>query len=168
VALFRETRTQGKEGIKAGQRRFYLRRRCEGETSMKNPFKRWSFGKISGPLRAMRLRRNARQDEQNGFLFAAAMEWREAAELCASTGLLADICWLEWERIMRLPRQMAAPIEDRSIADIRTARPKSANLTGQHAIKSPASVLAAVLTDGRELCRLNHAVALISRFRTRT
>ena len=54
--------------------------------------------------------REARRDERNGFPFSAAMEWREAAALCASISLLADFCWREWERIMRLPRQMAIPI----------------------------------------------------------
>jgi len=52
----------------------------------------------------------ARRDERNGFPFSAAMEWREAAGLCASISLLADYCWREWERIMSLPRQMAIPI----------------------------------------------------------
>jgi len=54
--------------------------------------------------------REARRDERNGFPFSAAMEWREAAGLCASISLLADFCWREWERIMGLPRQMAIPI----------------------------------------------------------
>lgn len=52
----------------------------------------------------------ARRDERNGFPFSAAMEWRDAAGLCASISLLSDFCWREWERIMRLPRQMATPI----------------------------------------------------------
>ena len=59
----------------------------------------------------------ARRDERNGFPFSAAMEWREAAGLCASISFLADFCWREWERIMGLPRQMAGcPIVLRKLA----------------------------------------------------
>jgi len=91
----------------------------------------------------MRLCRNAKQDEQNGFPFAAALEWREAAELCASIGSLADSCWLEWERIMRLPRRMAAAIQDTPIANLEKERHKSAIRADLRAVKSPASALAA-------------------------
>lgn len=97
---------------------------------MRNPFKHSSLLKMAGPLLAMRLRRNARKDEKNGILFTAAMEWREAARLCAPSRVLADRCWREWERIMHLPRQMATPIGGESIApreerhtSIRTAQP---------------------------------------------
>jgi len=76
---------------------------------MRNPFQRWSLSRITGPMLAMRLRRRARKDEKDGFLFTAAMEWRMAAELCAPKRILEDWCWREWERIMHLPRQMAAP-----------------------------------------------------------
>ena len=61
-------------------------------------------------LFAVRFRRAARRDEKNGFPLAAAMTWREAAELFASITWLANWCWREWERIMRLPRYMADPI----------------------------------------------------------
>ena len=52
----------------------------------------------------------ARRDEKNGFAFAAAQEWRNAAELFAPIASMADRCWMEWERIMLLPRHLAGPI----------------------------------------------------------
>ena len=52
----------------------------------------------------------AERDEKNGFPLAAAMEWRKAAKLFGSGTPLADRCWREWERIMRLPRRLAEPI----------------------------------------------------------
>jgi len=52
----------------------------------------------------------AQRDEVSGFPFTAAVEWRKAAELFGSITPMADRCWLEWERIMRLPRHLAGPI----------------------------------------------------------
>ena len=52
----------------------------------------------------------AQQDEKNGFPFTAAMGWRKAAELFVLITSMFDLCWVEWERIMRLPRQLAGPI----------------------------------------------------------
>jgi len=42
------------------------------------------------PGRVLAKCQEARRDERNGFPFSAAMEWREAAGLCASVSLLAD------------------------------------------------------------------------------
>jgi hypothetical protein len=89
---------------------------------MRNPFQRWSLLRITGPWLAMRLRRRARKDEKDGFLFTAAMEWRMAAELCAPNRILAGWCWREWERIMHLPRQMAAPARKASIVVLEAGR----------------------------------------------
>ena len=52
----------------------------------------------------------AQRHEKNGSPFAAALEWRKAAELVGSIGPMADRCWIEWERIMRLPRRLAGRI----------------------------------------------------------
>lgn len=54
----------------------------------------------------------AQQDERNGFPFTAAMEWHKAADLLVPIAPFADLCWRKWEQIVRLPRQMAAPISD--------------------------------------------------------
>jgi hypothetical protein len=63
---------------------------------------------------------SARRDEKNGFPFTAAMEWQKAASLCFPNGLLADLCWRKWERIVRLPRKMAMPITDQALRDAST------------------------------------------------
>ena len=52
----------------------------------------------------------ARRDEKNGFPLTAALEWRKAADLVGPIGPMADRCWIEWERIMHLPRHLAGPI----------------------------------------------------------
>jgi hypothetical protein len=61
---------------------------------------------------ALRYCMAAQRDEKSGFPFTAAMEWQKAAYLFAPMGPLADLCWRHWERIVRLPRQMAEPIGD--------------------------------------------------------
>jgi hypothetical protein len=53
----------------------------------------------------------AESDERRGFPCTAAMEWRKAAELLAPLPSMADQCWREWERLMRLPRRLAEPLE---------------------------------------------------------
>jgi len=63
-----------------------------------------------GPVHALRYRWAAHRDEKKGFPLTAAMEWREAAALFAPITPLAERCWREWERIMRLPRRLAEPI----------------------------------------------------------
>ncbi len=71
--------------------------------------------------------RAAVRDERCGFPCTAAMEWRNAAELFAPEGKLSDRCWREWERIMRLPRRCAAPIDEHSGApqqDVITISPE--------------------------------------------
>jgi hypothetical protein len=68
----------------------------------------------TAPL-ALRYCLAAQRDEQNGFPFTAAMEWQKAADLFVPIGPFADLCWREWERIVRLPRQMAAPIGEQQL-----------------------------------------------------
>ena len=59
---------------------------------------------------AMRYCMIAQRDEKNGFPFAAALQWRKAAELFDPMASTADRCWIEWERIMHLPRHLARRI----------------------------------------------------------
>lgn len=54
----------------------------------------------------------AHRDEQNDFPYAAALEWRKAAELFGSDTPAAEYCWRQWERIVQLPRWLAGPISD--------------------------------------------------------
>jgi hypothetical protein len=56
----------------------------------------------------------AHRDEQNDFPYAAALEWRKAAELFSSDTPMAEYCWRQWERIVQLPRRLAGPISDSS------------------------------------------------------
>jgi hypothetical protein len=63
----------------------------------------------------------AQRDEKNGFPFTAAMEWHKAAEL--SVPPFAELCWRQWERIVKLPRYMAEPIGDPLQRDARTSQP---------------------------------------------
>lgn len=63
-------------------------------------------------------------DEENGFPYTAASEWRRAAELLDCDTVAADYAWRQWERIMKLPRlaarfassQITSAPEDRSKA----------------------------------------------------
>jgi hypothetical protein len=52
----------------------------------------------------------AQRDESSGYGFTAAMKWRRAAQLIAFIPFASDLCWQQWERIMRLPRRLAVPI----------------------------------------------------------
>ena len=79
--------------------------------------------------RAFRYCLAAQLDEKNGFPFTAAMEWQKAAYLFVPIGPFADLCWRQWERIVRLPRHMAAPISDQLQRDARTS---------QHTVPTPA------------------------------
>jgi hypothetical protein len=54
----------------------------------------------------------AEQDERAGFLLTAAFEWRCAAECFTYDSEAADRCWLNWERLMGLPRFFARVIDD--------------------------------------------------------
>jgi hypothetical protein len=54
----------------------------------------------------------AHGDERNDFPYAAATEWRKAAELFGSDTSVAEYCWRPWERIVQLPRRLAGPISD--------------------------------------------------------
>ncbi len=62
--------------------------------------------------KALHYGRAAHRDERDGFTYAAAMEWRHAAELFHSNTLAADYFWRRWERVMQLPRRLAEPITD--------------------------------------------------------
>ena len=90
----------------------------------------WTF--LVRPLVALRYCRFAQRDEKNGFLCTSALEWRKAAELAASFPLLADHCWQEWERIMRLPRCLADPIRVAPAVELTSHRDSKA--TGRAAI----------------------------------
>jgi hypothetical protein len=79
--------------------------------------------------RALRYCVAAQRDEQNGFLFTAAMEWQKAAGLFVPIAPFVDLCWRQWERIVRLPRHMAEPILDQSQRDAHTS---------QHLVSAPA------------------------------
>lgn len=65
---------------------------------------------ISGPVVRIACCRAAQRDEVNGYSFTAAMEWRKAAGFMALVPAASDYCWKQWERIMLLPRRLAAPI----------------------------------------------------------
>jgi hypothetical protein len=56
----------------------------------------------------------AHRDEQSDFPYAAALEWRKAAELFGFDTPVAEYCWRQWERIVQLPRWLAGPIGDSS------------------------------------------------------
>jgi hypothetical protein len=60
----------------------------------------------------------AEQDERAGFLLTAAFEWRLAAECFNWDSEEADRCWLNWERLMGLPRFLAHAIGDHTSAAI--------------------------------------------------
>ncbi len=64
----------------------------------------------SGMAIGLRYCRLAQRDEQNGFCYTAALEWRKAAELLRPFEGLAGRCWQEWERIMQMPRRLAIPL----------------------------------------------------------
>jgi hypothetical protein len=87
--------------------------------------------KLAGPILALRYSRAAQRDENNGFTFTAAMEWREAAELSSWLTLLANRYWGEWERVMHLPRRLAEPIGVAPIAVLRQSSPSPVELTVQ-------------------------------------
>lgn len=68
--------------------------------------------KVAAALYAIQYCRAAQQDERNSFPFTAAVEWQKAAVLFGMVApRLADRCWREWERIMRIPRRLAGPLE---------------------------------------------------------
>jgi hypothetical protein len=54
----------------------------------------------------------AEKDERAGFVLTAALEWRLAAEAFAWDTDEADRCWINWERLMGLPRALARLIAD--------------------------------------------------------
>jgi len=64
---------------------------------------------LSVSSRAIHYMCAAKHDEDSGFPYTAAMEWRNAAELF-SLQMVGEYCWRQWERIMHLPRRLAEPI----------------------------------------------------------
>jgi len=58
----------------------------------------------------------AEQDERSGFILTAALEWRLAAESYAWDAEEANRCWLNWERLMQLPRMLANAIGGETLA----------------------------------------------------
>src|ERR1700687_638514 len=72
---------------------------------------------------ALRYGLAAQQDEKNRFLFTAALEWQKAAYLFAPFDPFADLCWRQWERIVRLPRHMAEPISAQQQHVARASQP---------------------------------------------
>jgi hypothetical protein len=111
---------------------------------MKHALKLRSLLKIAGPIIAVRFRWAAQRDERNGFPLTAAMEWRKAAEVSEPITLLADHCWREWERLMRLPRHLAAAIGVASVAQLAPAE-ACAMMTPHSAIQPNLACEASVL-----------------------
>jgi hypothetical protein len=70
----------------------------------------WWMSNVGARAKAFHYGRAAQRDECNGFPYAAAMEWRKVAELVPPNTRAAEYSWGQWERIMRLPRQLAGPI----------------------------------------------------------
>jgi hypothetical protein len=67
---------------------------------------------LAVPVEAIACCRAAQRDERKGYQFAAAMEWRKAAQHLAAIPTASGFCWKQWERIMHLPRRFANPIVD--------------------------------------------------------
>jgi hypothetical protein len=75
---------------------------------------RYPIALICGPVIGIAYCHAAQHDERHGYAITAALEWRRAAELMAPIPTAADRCWLQWERIMHLPRRLAGPIASTS------------------------------------------------------
>ncbi len=71
---------------------------------------RYAMALISGLMIGIAYGHAAQRDERDGYTITAALEWRRAAELMAPIPAAADRCWLQWERIMHLPRRLAGPV----------------------------------------------------------
>ena len=72
----------------------------------------WCASNTAGLAKALYYGCAAHRDENAGFLYTAAIEWRHAAEVFDPNTLPAEYCWRQWERIMQLPRRLADPISD--------------------------------------------------------
>jgi hypothetical protein len=83
----------------------------------------------------------AKHDEDSGFPYTAAMEWRNAAELF-SLQILGEYCWRQWERIMRLPRRLAEPINIAQVGAV-PLKPISAARPAMAAIRNNTPLVAA-------------------------
>lgn len=70
----------------------------------------WWLSNVIVPSKAFHYSLAAVRDERNGFPYTAAMEWHQAADLFAPSTRAAEYFWLQWERIMHLPRRLAGPI----------------------------------------------------------
>lgn len=64
------------------------------------------FTVVSSPANAIAYCRAAQRDEENGYPFTAATEWGKAAQTLVPIPVAAELCWQQWERIMRLPRNL--------------------------------------------------------------
>ena len=112
---------------------------------MKNQINVRSALRLAGPILALRYRRAAQRDENNGFSFTAAMEWRRAAELSSWITPLANRYWQEWERIMQLPRRLAVPIGVAEVATIAVLQqPSQVELVAQPMVPHQAMLQAAM------------------------
>ncbi len=85
-----------------------------GNNNKRNPaitaITAWWLSHVVVAAKALHYGCAAERDERNGFQYTAAIEWRNAAELSAATPRVADYFWRRWERVMGLPRRLAAPI----------------------------------------------------------
>ena len=70
----------------------------------------WWLSNVIVPAKAFHYSLAAVRDERNGFPYAAAMEWRQAAGLFGPSTRAAEYFWRQWERIMHLPRRLAGPV----------------------------------------------------------
>lgn len=84
--------------------------RAEPQTARDGGPGAWWLRTITVPMKAFQHSRTALRNKRNGFTYSAALEWRHAAELFAPNTLGSEYCWLQWERIMHLPRRLADPI----------------------------------------------------------
>ncbi len=70
----------------------------------------WYFSNVAVVGVGIRYLRAAQRDERDGYGYTAAFEWRQAAEALVAYASTAEYCWRRWERLMRLPRQLAGPL----------------------------------------------------------
>ncbi len=105
---------------------------------------RYVIALISGPMIGIAYCHAAQRDERDGYSNTAALEWRRAAELMAPIPPAADRCWLQWERIMHLPRRLAGPIGARLDASHAPPLPCPTAVNGQCYAHSQSLILAKI------------------------
>ncbi len=101
----------------------------------------------AGLAHAMKYCRAAQIEEKNGFAFTAAVEWQKAAELLAPFFSLADHCWQQWERIMRLPRRLAAPIAETRVTNTQVSELSSLQFDAAHQAGHNESEIAEIIAS---------------------